>query len=69
MTEVIVSAPADSDRLDILDYLAANAGYAIAERYNAEFQALYRRLAQFPAAGPRRREFGQILASPWCTHM
>ena len=52
MARVVISASADSDRGDILDYLAANAGYATAERYNGAFKALNRRLADFPDSGP-----------------
>ena len=58
MARAVVSAPADSDHRDILDYLAAKAGYATAERYNAAFRAIYRRLADFPDSGPPRLALG-----------
>jgi toxin ParE1/3/4 len=54
MARVVVSATADSDRQAILDYLVANAGYATADRYNAEFKGAFRRLAEFPDIGSPR---------------
>jgi plasmid stabilization system protein ParE len=58
MARVAVSAAADSDRLAILDYLAAKAGYATAERYNAAFRAALRRLGDFPDSGSPRPALG-----------
>jgi plasmid stabilization system protein ParE len=58
MARVTVSASADSDRLAILEYLVAKAGYATAERYNAAFKAVLRRLADFPDSGSPRPALG-----------
>lgn len=58
MVRVFVSAIAESDRSKILTYLAINAGYGTAERYNAAFRAIFRRLADFPDSGPRRPALG-----------
>ncbi len=59
MARVIVSVPANSDILDILDYLASKAGYATAERYAAAFKAAYRRLSDFPGSGSPRPALGE----------
>ena len=61
MARVVVSAPADSDRRDIVDYLAAHAGYVTAERYNAAFSTVYRRLADFPDIGSPRPALGDFV--------
>jgi toxin ParE1/3/4 len=58
MTRVIVSALADSDRSNIIEYLAANAGHATAGRYNAAFKATFERLADFPDSGSPRQALG-----------
>jgi plasmid stabilization system protein ParE len=58
MARIVVSASADDDVGTILDYLAANAGHPIAERYAQAFEATYARLATFPRIGPTRSALG-----------
>lgn len=45
---VVVSELADADTVQILEDLARDAGYAVAARYNAEIEDLYKRLADYP---------------------
>jgi plasmid stabilization system protein ParE len=58
MARVVISAPADHDVGTILDYLTANAGHAIAEKYVRAFDVAYERLGLFPRIGPTRPALG-----------
>jgi toxin ParE1/3/4 len=58
MAKVVVSERADADLDQILTYLTENAGYTIAARYDAAFEALFFRLADHRASGAPRLEFG-----------
>ena len=61
MAQVVFTASADADSGDILADLVAKAGAAVAERYDAEFDALYRRLQQFPEIGSPRPALGRLV--------
>ena len=69
MARVVITGPADADSAAIISDLAAKAGAIVAERYDAEFDALYRRLAAFPESGSPRPKLGRFvrigLASPY----
>jgi toxin ParE1/3/4 len=58
MAQVIVSLLAQSDTAYIVAYLAGKAGYAVAAKYAADFEAVYERLAIFPDSGHSRRAVG-----------
>jgi plasmid stabilization system protein ParE len=59
MTPVVVSPRADADVEEMLERLADLAGPSVARRYAQELEAVYERLALFPASGARRRSLGQ----------
>jgi toxin ParE1/3/4 len=61
MARIVVTEPADADLATIIAYLAGEAGLATAEQYLARFDALYQRLARFPASGARRPALGQAV--------
>ncbi len=57
MARVIISPEADADSAFIIGSLVAKAGAYAADRYEAEFDHVYQRLADFPESGapqPRR---------------
>ena len=58
MKPVVVSPRADADVAAMLEYLADLAGPAVARRYSQELDAIFERLAMFPASGARRRSLG-----------
>ena len=61
MARVVLTASADADTAFILADLAAKAGAIVAERYDTEFDALYRRLERFPKSGSPRPALGQLV--------
>ena len=61
MTRVVLTASADTDTASIISDLAAKAGANVADRYNAEFDALYRRLELFPESGSPRTALGRLV--------
>jgi toxin ParE1/3/4 len=61
MARVVVTASADADVAAIISDLAAKAGASVALRYHAEFDALYRRLEQFPESGAPRPALGRFV--------
>ena len=63
MARIVVSDPARSDIRNILNYLANHGGHAIAERYAADFEAVYDRLADFPDSGAPRPTLGHDVRS------
>jgi hypothetical protein len=46
----MITEPADADSAEIANELTAKAGELVANRYEADFDALYQRLAMFPKA-------------------
>jgi plasmid stabilization system protein ParE len=58
MAEVVFSSESLRDAREITTYLEDIAGSAVAEKYSAEFKAVFRNLAHFPASGPRRSKLG-----------
>ena len=69
MARVVITGPADADTAVIISDLAAKAGAIVAERYDAELDALYRRLERFPESGSPRPKLGRLvrigLVSPY----
>ena len=61
MARVVITAAADGDAAAIIDDLAAKAGANVAVRYDADFDALYQRLKQFPESGAPRRKLGETV--------
>ena len=59
MTRIAVSPKADADIEGILERLTDLAGSTVADRYAAQLEAIYERLAMFPAIGPRRPRLGR----------
>jgi toxin ParE1/3/4 len=66
---VIISPEADADSAAILKDLAVKAGVEAANRYEAAFDSVYERLAEFPASGSPRPRLGEhvriCLVSPY----
>jgi toxin ParE1/3/4 len=58
---IVITASADADTAYILDDLAARAGPKVAASYDAEFDALYRRLEKFPESGAPRPALGRLV--------
>jgi len=69
VTRVVVTSSADADTAFIIGDLAAKAGALVANRYNADFDALYRRLETFAESGSPRPKLGRFvrvgLVSPY----
>ncbi len=69
MPRVVITDPADADSTEIIRDLTAKAGELVADRYEAEFDALYQRLATFPESGSPRPALGRLvrigLVSPY----
>ena len=58
MARVIFTALADQDTADILTALAREAGYSVAEAYNARFEVLLNRVADHPKSCQARPQLG-----------
>ena len=58
MARLIVADPARLDVREILAKLSQVAGRRVARRYGANLKAMYRYIAQFPAAGAPRPALG-----------
>jgi toxin ParE1/3/4 len=58
MIPVVVSPRADADVDAMLERLADIAGPSVARRYSHELDAIFERLAMYPASGARRRSLG-----------
>ncbi len=58
MTRLVVAGPAKLDIREILTKLSQLAGYPVSRRYGARFKAMYRYIAQYPAAGAPRPALG-----------
>jgi len=69
VARVVITDPADADSAEIVRDLTAKAGELVADRYNADFDALYLRLATFPESGSPRPKLGLFvrigLVSPY----
>lgn len=61
MTRVIITDPADADSVEIVKDLTGKAGVLVADRYEAGFDALYRRLESFPGSGAPRPKLGRFI--------
>ncbi len=61
MARVIITDPADADSAAIIKDLAGKAGVLVADRYDSDFDALYRRLAAFPGSGSPRPKLGRFI--------
>ena len=59
MARVGITAPADADSTEIIRDLTAKAGELVADRYEADFDALYLRLT-FPESGSPRPKLGRL---------
>jgi plasmid stabilization system protein ParE len=59
MARLVVAGPARLDVREILINLSQVAGIAVTRRYGARFKAMYRYIAQYPAAGAPRPALGQ----------
>jgi len=58
MTRLVVSADAEADLDEILDYLEREAGARVAENYGRKFRLCLERHVEFPGIGPRRPALG-----------
>jgi len=61
VARVVITDPADADSTEIIRDLTAKAGELVADRYEAEFDALYRRLERFPGSGSPRPALGRLV--------
>jgi toxin ParE1/3/4 len=61
VARVVITASADVDTAAIIDDLTAKAGANVAARYNADFDAFYRRLERFPESGSPRPALGSLV--------
>ena len=61
MARVVITDPADADSTEIIRDLTAKAGELVADRYEADFDALYRRLERFPGSGSPRPALGRLV--------
>ncbi len=61
MARVVITEPADADSAEIISDLTTKAGELVADRYEADFDALYLRLAKFPESGPLRPKLGRFI--------
>lgn len=59
MARIVISPEADTDSASILDDLAGKAGAVVADRYEAEFDAVYNRLVAHPESGAPRPHLGK----------
>jgi toxin ParE1/3/4 len=55
VAHVVIAGAADADAAAIADDLAAKVGANVAARYDADFDAFYQRLKQFPESAPPRK--------------
>jgi toxin ParE1/3/4 len=59
MARIVFAASANADTDGIITYLAAEAGWRTAARYDALFERLYDRLAAHPGIGAPRPALGR----------
>lgn len=58
MTRLVVTADAEADLSEILDYLKEQASALVADDYGRKFRASIERLVEFPGIGSRRKVLG-----------
>jgi plasmid stabilization system protein ParE len=58
MARVVVSDLADADTAKMLEDVTRDAGWLVADRYNADLENLYARLAEYPDSCQARPELG-----------
>jgi toxin ParE1/3/4 len=58
VARVVITSLADADTAKILNDLNKQAGANVADRYDAGFDNLYQRLAQYPDSGAPRPKLG-----------
>jgi plasmid stabilization system protein ParE len=58
MTRLVVTADAEADLNEILDYLKREATALVAEEYGRKFRLCIERLVEFPGIGSPRPAFG-----------
>jgi len=58
VARLVITATADADIAVIIDDLTIKAGANVAARYDADFDAFYRRLERYPESGAPRRKLG-----------
>jgi len=61
VTRVIITDRADADAAEIIKDLTDKAGVLVADRYEADFDALYRRWESFPGSGSPRPVLGRLI--------
>ncbi len=59
MARVILAELADSDTAEIINDLGSKAGESVADRYDGDFDEVYRRLEVFPEIGAPRPSLGK----------
>lgn len=59
MARSVITEPADADIARIIDDLGVKAGANVADRYDADFDRLYVRLAAHPESGAPRPALGR----------
>lgn len=58
MARVVITSFADDDTAKVINDLNKQAGANVADRYDADLDNLYQRLAQFPDSGSLRPKLG-----------
>ncbi len=58
MARIVITSPAAGDAAHIFADLGAKAGANVAERYDADLDRLYERLADYPKSGALRPALG-----------
>lgn len=58
MARIVFTLDADADSASIIADLAAKAGPHVADRYEADFDAVFDRLAEHPESGAPRKKLG-----------
>ena len=59
MARIILTRDADADSASIIADLAEKAGARVADRYEADFDRVYDRLADYPQSGAPRPRLGE----------
>jgi toxin ParE1/3/4 len=58
MTRLVVTADADVDTGEILDYLTREAGWRVADEYGQRFREALERVVEMPESGAPRQALG-----------